>query len=404
MPIDRRSFAARFVFTGDGPPIEDGVIELDDDGVVLAVHNRRDPQAVQLGNAAIIPGLINAHTHLEFSDLRQPIEPAAPFTAWIDGVVACRRNRVEPTAAVVRRGLAEAASCGTVAVADIATDDDVAARTAVAGLQVVMFRELLGFRPEQVDPQLQVARRFLERVREFNESPASADNVLPGLSPHAPYSVHPDLLKGAVELAGETGTPVAVHLAETREELEFLDRQTGPLAEMLRRFGVWTDGVVPPGSKPLDVLRVLAEAPRGLVVHGNYLSDQEQRFLAECKHLSLIYCPRTHFWFGHERHPWREVLALGGNVALGTDGRCSNPDLSLWEELAFLHRRFPEVPDEELLRLGTWNAAVALGIDDRFGTLQPGRPAHLAVVDLPATSGDPSLFAGALRAAEQRPV
>lgn len=391
MSHDRRSFTARIVFPGDGEPIESGTVEFAG-GVITAVHGRHDPRAERLGNVALLPGLVNAHTHLEFSDLPRPIEPALPFADWVRGVVSRRRNRTLQTAEIVGRGMREAAAGGTAVLGEIATDDDVDARLSPGTPQVVMFRELLGFGPEETERQLQVARRFLDDAGRVSARQPPDSLFRFGLSPHAPYSVHPELLGGAVELAKERNVPVAMHLAETREELEFLDRQTGPLVEMLKSFGAWHAGVVPPGSRPLEVLRVLAEAARGLVIHGNYLNGQEQRFLASCDNLSLVYCPRTHAYFSHDPHPWQDVLQRGGNVALGTDSRASNSDLSLWGELCFLRDRCPDVSDAELLRLGTINGAKALGVDEFAGSLAPGKRAEFALVELGEAGSEGSLF------------
>ncbi|MFQ5733477.1 MAG: amidohydrolase family protein [Planctomycetaceae bacterium] len=379
----RRSVTARFLFPGIGAPLERGTVEIVD-GVIAAVHDRQDAAAVDLGNVAIVPGLINVHTHLEFSDLSEPIPRGDSFAAWIRGVVAHRRDRAGAVVDVVRRGLEECVQHGTTIVGEVATDDDAAARCVTGGPGVVVFREVLGFGPGAVAGQLETARAFVSRSPAFSKSRASVKSRVSrtGLSPHAPYSVHPDVWPELVRIANENGAPVAAHVAETREELEFLNRGTGPLAEMLQEFGVWRAGVIVPGTRPMDSLRILAEANRGLVVHGNYLADDEQRFLAGCDRLSLVYCPRTHAYFGHERHPWREVMRRGGNVALGTDGRASNSDLSLWRELQFLRRRSAELSDIELLQLATLNGARALGFAETTGSLAPGNRADLAVVEL----------------------
>jgi len=395
---------ARYIFPGDAPPIEDGTLEITG-GVVTALHDRRDSSAVDLGNAAIIPGLVNAHTHLEFSDLASPIAPPVPFADWIRGIVAYRRARSGNVVEVILRGLEESLRAGTTCLGEIATADTSQGFSEIPGIcegpRGVVFRELLGFGPEHVEPQLAVARSFLvgqafqpdpdgrktsQRVDQAGKPDLrdQPDNnrVRLGLSPHAPYSVHPELFTQVAALAAERNVPLAVHLAETREELEFLDRGTGPLAEMMRAFGAWRDGVVSPGTRPLDSLRLLESAPCVAVVHGNYLADDELEFLSSRENFSLVFCPRTHAYFRHERHPWRKLQDLGGTVAIGTDSRASNPDLSLWDELCFLRRAHPDLSDVDLLRLGTVNGAAALGMQRQCGSLRLGRPADLAVVEL----------------------
>ena len=149
--------------------------------------------------------------------------------------------------------------------------------------------------------------------------------------------------------------PVALHLAETREELELLQSGTGPFVPMLQSFDAWHPDVIPRGTRPLDFLRALGQAHRALVIHGNYLNSEEITFLAAlAARMSLVYCPRTHAYFGHEPYPLASLLAAGVNVAVGTDSRASNPDLDLWEELRYLQRHFGDaVAPADVLRMAT---------------------------------------------------
>jgi cytosine/adenosine deaminase-related metal-dependent hydrolase len=376
MPDARLSLRARWIIPVEGEPIENGTIEIAD-GRIVDLHELRHPQSLDLGNAAIIPGLVNAHTHLEFSGLARPLQPAQPFAAWIRALVAERRRGGPDSTAAIAQGMNECAAAGTTTVGEIATSDvpDDFDTTDVS--RVVAFRELIGRFPEQADDLWDVARRHLEQWRT-----AGRPDVIAGLSPHAPYSVHPDLLRRLVDLACEFRAPVAMHVAETRDELELLDRGTGHLRTMLEDFGVWREGAMPVGARPLDALRELQRLPRALVIHGNYLADDEIAFLAERLHLAVVYCPRTHHFFGHSEHPWRLLLARGVSLALGTDGRASNPDLSLWHELQFLSQRFRDVSRRTLLELGSIRGARALGLDHETGSLTVGKSADLAVVAL----------------------
>ncbi len=134
-----------------------------------------------------------------------------------------------------------------------------------------------------------------------------------------------------------TIVPVAMHLAESREELDLLRDGTGPFQDLLDERSMWDPQAIPLGSRPLDYLRMLADAPRALVIHGNYLDDEELAFLgANRERMSLVYCPRTHAYFFHPPYPLGRALAAGVHVALGTDSRASNPDLSLLEEMRFV--------------------------------------------------------------------
>jgi aminodeoxyfutalosine deaminase len=375
---------ARWIFPVSNPPLDGGAVEIDATGRVLALHRHPPAGAHDLGDVALVPGLVNAHTHLEFSELREPLQPAQPFAAWLRALVAYRRQRGDAQRAI-RAGLSQSRTCGTIAVGDIDTrgkpdqysaadpGQDLAQRPA----HVVAFRELLGLDPATVALQTGTAAEFLD-----HPSTMGPQGVVRGLSPHAPYTVHPRLLDAAVLLALKACAPLTMHLAETRAELECLAAGTGDLVEMLTAAGIWQGPLYPGGTRPLDFLRRLAPLPRVAIAHGNYLADDELDFLAARPNFTVIYCPRTHAFFGHRDHPWQKLAERGAVVGIGTDGRCSNPDLSVWGELQFLRRNFPAADAAQLLRMGTLHGAIALGLDDRLGTIEPGKSPGLAVVRL----------------------
>lgn len=374
--------AARWVIPVDQPPIEDGVVEIAD-GRIVEVRRRAgapDDATLDLGNAALLPALVNAHAHLEFSDLAEPIEPAAPFTQWIRNLLAYRRERKLSIGELVRDGLREAARVGTGLVGEIAAGDwqpaEIAASLQSSDLDgelptVVAFRELIGLLPEQAADQLELARRHIDECRTLSGSDDGTANrcltLRPALSPHAPYSVRLDLYHQLVDLARRESVPLCIHLAETSAELELLDRGTGEFVEMLSAFGIWQPGLVPRGLRPMDFLEPLANLDHALIAHGNYLSDDEIAWLGRHPNIATVYCPRTHAFFGHGEHPWRKLLAAGATVCLGTDGRSSNPDYSLWSELLFLSRSATSRERLDLLVLATKSGVQALGLVDQSG-------------------------------------
>jgi cytosine/adenosine deaminase-related metal-dependent hydrolase len=385
---ERYALRARWVFPVSGPPLQNATVEVTG-GRISAVWAGPEFGAYNVGNSAIIPGLVNAHTHLELSDMAFPLSPSRPFTTWLREVIRHRRDRAgrasadipseraaEDLAAQVRRivdrGLAESCGSGTTTIGDIAGPESSSAPRP----RRVAFLELLGLASQRVEEQLHRGREHL----------ADDSSVIRGLSPHAPYSVHPDLFRGLVDLAVARRAPIAMHLAETREELQLLAHGTGEFVPFLEALGVWQPEAIPRGSRPLDYLRELARADSALAVHGNYLAPDEIEFLTENLNISVVYCPRTHAFFGHAAHPWRTLLERGVNVALGTDSRASNPDLSLWNELLFLRQESPDFDCAGLLKLGTSNGALALGLGHDTGTLDVGKSADLAIVEL--VSGD----------------
>jgi cytosine/adenosine deaminase-related metal-dependent hydrolase len=429
-----RSLRARYVFTGLGPPIAEGTVTIRGPRIV-AVGREPRGELLDLGDAAILPGLVNAHTHLDLSDVDAPLgSPGMGLVEWIGLVMTHRRGRA--TADPVGLGIAESRRLGTTSLGEMAQPGWPAESFLAGRLDASVFLELIAPTASRVDPVIELARRHLSpplpsgegwgegtlgqagnaggAPLRFPESAVgdwadegrllNADgdvfSQFPltlalsrrerepwasglGLAPHAPYTVHPELLRQAVRLATAAGAPIAFHLAESREELELLATGQGPLREMLAKMDAWDEALWPGPRRPLDYLKELAAAPRTLVIHGNYLDDEETDFLARrAERMALVYCPRTHAYFRHAPYPLARLLARGVTVALGTDSRASSPDLSILAEMRLVARQHPEIARPTILRLGTLGGAQALGIDHSVGTIEPGKLAHLAIVAL----------------------
>ncbi len=391
MPLDPSVvYRAKWVVPVASPPIEGGFVGINS-GVITSVSNTRpiDCEVVDLadrfGDVALIPGLINAHTHLEFSDLDRPLgQTGIGFTDWVRKVVVHRMSggSTESKAAAIRSGIAESQEAGVVAIGEIATIA-LGQESAPAfdlepynmerdhgPIELTLFLEMLGRDPAAVPARTGLAGEWLERNH--------GDSICAAISPHAPYSIHDDLLSGVIDLASKHSAPVAMHLAETRDELQLLHELDGPFVQLLKDFGVWFPETHRRGSRILDYLQQLARAPRSLVIHGNYLSEEEQKFIADRQEsMSVVYCPRTHVFFGHDRYPLNELTEQGINVAIGTDSRASNPDLNLMAELRFVRDEFPDLSARDVLSLGTIAGAKALGIESRLGSIEVGKRAAM---------------------------
>lgn len=375
------TLAARWIFPVSGPPVADGVVTIAGDRIVSVEPNGGRAADMDLGEVAVLPGLVNAHTHLDLSGLRGQFLPSGEFTAWLRQVIAHRRGTTpEQIEAAVRAGLAESLRHGTTLLGDISAQGlsgwPVLRK---APLRSVVFYELIGLRQDRADVALEAAQDWLGK---FTVPADPAQRVcLPGLSPHAPYSVRNKLFDQAALLARRMSYPMAVHLAESRDELELLKHRRGPFVEFLKELQVWdTEGVA---TSPDEVIRLCGESIPTLFIHCNYLPVES----VIPPNASIVYCPRTHAAFGHSPHPFRDFQARGVRVALGTDSLASNPDLSILAEMRYVHRHYPDVPGEILLRMGTLSGAEALGWADETGSLEAGKSADLAVVPLTQGTG-----------------
>lgn len=376
------TYLARQIVPIDGPPLDDGCLVVAD-GKIAVIGPRRvaEGRVVDLGDVVVLPGFVNAHCHLEFSRLTKPLGTRGmEFTDWLREVIAYRREGpFEPESAVVA-GLQESLAAGVTTIGEITTaaPRQLFDRPPSHGPLITAFVELLGLADSRVPAQL-------DRLRDVVLGYPKSQNVRIGVSPHAPYTVNPKLLETAVRTSSAERVPLAFHLAESPAEMELLRDGAGAFVELLAKVGAWDSSVIPRGTRPLDYLRTLSHAERSLVIHGNYLDDEEIKFLAShAERMTTIYCPRTHAYFGHPPHPLEKLLAAGAAVAVGTDGRCTNPDLDLRTELQFIVRTYPSLRPERIVRLGTIDGARALGLDREVGSLAVGKRADFVALRVPA--------------------
>jgi aminodeoxyfutalosine deaminase len=380
------SLQARIVFPVDRPPIERGVVTIDGERIVAVGAGAESGVPIHdLGDVALLPGLVNAHTHLEFGDLKEPLGKRGMALAdWIPLVLAHRRKGARDVATAISAGCRESLAGGVTSVGEIATES-ATAYVGLSPLEMTAFVESIGFSRARAESALTSA---VGQLDEYQNIRASADIRL-GLSPHAPYTVSPRLLRRLVDAARVRRLPIAMHLAESADELELLERGTGRFQQLLEERSMWDPEVIPRGSSPFDYLQMLASAPLALVIHGNYLDRDEREFLAtHSDRMSLVYCPRTHAYFGHPPYPLAESLAAGARVAIGTDSRASNPDLSVLAEMRYIARTHPNIAADAILQMGTLSGAQALGREQDCGSVTPGKLANLAAVPLALDATD----------------
>jgi cytosine/adenosine deaminase-related metal-dependent hydrolase len=331
------------------------------DRVVEVSGGRCPSEAEDLGDVALLPGLVNAHTHLEFSDCRQPIgAPGTTLPEWIGQVIAARsETTAEGKQAAIEQGMCESRAAGVRLIGEITTPP-CQYPTEPDDPQRVCFAEVLGLSSQRGEDRFGAAMTF------------TGDDRSAGWSPHAPYSTSLALIDACIEQSRKQSRPLAMHVAESPAERELLTSASGPFADTLQKLEVWRDGLFPWGADPLlQLIQRLSLAPRALLVHGNDLRATEIEQIARNPQLTVVYCPRTHAFFGYQKHPVAELLKAHVRVALGTDSRASNPDLNLWREVQFLLRQRSDLPGQDVIRMATLNGADALGRSD-IGRIEVG--------------------------------
>ena len=340
--------------------------------------SQRQTSVTTVESQAILPGLVNAHTHLELSWLRGKVPPADSMPAWVTGLMAHRRTAndlSEPIAEAIR----ELRMTGTALVGDITNSLASYEALADSDVSAAIFHELLGFRVSDPAAVVAEASRRLAELTPY-------EWLRPVLVPHAPYSVSPDLIR-AIGQASDRH-PLSMHLGESREEVQFLQSGSGPWRTLIEMLGVWTDSWRPPGCGPVEyVSRLGLVSDRLIAVHGVQFTDAELERVAAAG-ATVVTCPRSNRWTGAGTPPIERFYASGARVAIGTDSLASVEDLNLFNEIAAVRCLAPSVAPDRLLRSATLDGAQALGFGRDFGSIEPGKLAALIAVRVPADVAD----------------
>lgn len=374
-----KAYRAAWVCPIDQPPIKEGIVAVEG-GTIRAVGKPIAPTGLrELGNVALLPGLINAHTHLELSWLRDRVPPAAKFTDWVKLLFATRgRPDTAMTAgqiAPIHQAIAEVLASGTVAVGDISNSMAAVGPMREAGLDGMVFHELLGFKERD--------GALLDATRGLRAAAASAGARV-SLAPHAPYSTSLELFRAIRTAVDESDCRImSVHLGESAEEVDFLEKGTGPWREMLQMIGAWRDDWQVPACDPVTYLdRYGIIDARTVVVHGVQFSNAALARLAEIG-ATVVTCPRSNLWVGAGYPPIDRFYQAGVKVAVGTDSLASVDDLNLFSELKLMRRLARDVPAAAILESATLTGARALGLGAQLGSLTPGKRAAMIAVRVP---------------------
>ena len=362
--------------------VRDGTIDW-----IGAAGDRGAPagEVVELGHGVLLPGLVNAHCHLELTHLAGRVDASRGFVPWVERLVDARPRFTDAEVdAGIARGIDEASATGTVAIGDVSNTLRSVRPLAASPLRAVVFHELIGWDPAASPKILAEADQRLSEAGGSRPAP----NVEIRRAAHAPHSVSADLLRAL----GLRGGPAAIHLAESSEESEFLATGEGEWSGFLGRRGL--GHVAFAGARGRSAVRYLdglGALRRGTVcAHCVHVDAEDCRLLA-ARGAAVVLCPRSNQTLGVGRAPVEDLLAAGVLCALGTDSLASAPSLDLLQEAAELHRQWPAIPPARIIRMATIDGARALGLDG-LGDIAVGSAAALAFAPGPAALDDPLAF------------
>ena len=373
---------ARAIVTMDGPPIENGAVAISGDrigdvGKFDQIKTRNSGPVVDLGERALLPGLINAHCHLDYTCLRGKIPRQKSFTDWIQAINSEKSKlATEDYVASINEGFAEAQGFGTTTIANLTGFPELIREFPDPPIRTWWFAELIDVRsPNQTNQIVASALEELKFAQDY------------GLAPHALFTASKNLYQRCEE--ADANVLLTTHLAESREEMEMFRDGSGPLYEFMKGIGRPMDDcgdgtplmrfMTAKDSSPS--LRFARNNNDWLVVHLNELSESDFELLEKMNtRFHVVHSPRSHQYFGHSPFPFERLHALGFNVCLGTDSLASNESLSLFAEMRMFQRSVPESSPETILEMVTVNPASALRQHNSLGRIRPGFRADLIAI------------------------
>ncbi len=402
-------YHARWVLPITQPPIENGTV-VESDGVITYVGPRSAaPRGddYDLGDAILLPGLINAHTHLELTAMRGFLEDCR-FTEWIDKLRQSRNEVMSDEMLLdsARFGVMEGLVAGITTYADTCSSGVAMRAMNELGVRGIMYQEVFGPDPSHADAAM---RELEDRIEKLELE--RTDLVALGVSPHAPYTVSDRLYRAAAEFANARRLPLAMHIAESQAEYDIVANARGDFADRWERRGI---AVTRRARSPIELLDRQGALDRGpLLIHCVRVDEDDIKIMTR-RSCSVAHCPASNAKFGHGIAPLLALISAGIRVGIGSDSVASNNRMDILDEArlaVLIHRGATQRHDafgaHQALELATIGGARALGIDSRVGSLEPGKDADLAAfrTDIARTTplGDPysaAIFALPGRSAE----
>jgi cytosine/adenosine deaminase-related metal-dependent hydrolase len=402
-------YHARWVLPITQPPIENGTV-VESDGVITYVGARSTAPPGDdhdLGDAILLPGLINAHTHLELTAMRGFLENCR-FTEWIDRLRQSRNEVMSDEMLLdsARFGVMEGLVAGITTYADTCSSGVAMRAMNELGVRGIMYQEVFEPDPSHADAAM---RELEDRIEKLHLE--QTDLVHLGVSPHAPYTVSDRLYRAAADFANSRRLPLAMHIAESQAEYDIVANARGEFAERWQRRGI---AVARRARSPIELLDRQRALDRGpLLIHCVRVDDADIEIIAR-RRCAVAHCPASNAKFGHGIAPLLPLLSAGVRVGIGSDSVASNNRMDILDEArlaVLIHRaatqRYDAFGAHQALELATIGGARALGLDSRVGSLEPGKDADLAAfrTDIARTTplGDPysaAVFALPGRSAE----
>ncbi|PSL49636.1 cytosine/adenosine deaminase-related metal-dependent hydrolase [Chitinophaga niastensis] len=353
------------------------VLILDENGAVAGiVAETAAGDGVQELDGILCPGFVNTHCHLELSHMKGAIPEKTGLPAFLTQVMQSRNNSNGDQAAIIIKAEQDMWDSGIAAVGDICNSTATLAQKQQGKLYYHSFIECIGFVDAGANSRYTYSMETLQAFRDIN-GPHHQCSIVP----HAPYSVSKTLF--GMLAATPHNTPVSIHNQECPAENDLYNNKTGAFLDFYSNFGIDISAFKATGSNSLEAYLPIFSTNKMLLVHNTYTTAQDIQF-AQQQPLETWWClcPLANLYIENRLPDINLFRQLKCNITLGTDSLASNHQLSVWEEIKTIRTHFPEIPLEEILQWATFNGAKALGIQDTYGSFNPGSKPGVVLINL----------------------
>ena len=383
---------ARVIIPVDRPPVDNGAVfifgdRIADVGRWADLRKQASGEVCDLGEVILMPGLVNGHCHLEYTHLAGRVSPDGGFTAWLRNIIRAKgwADQLAP-ASIWQSGLEQAVASGTTTLCDIVSNAAILPNVRTDDrVRLIGFLEMTGVISGR--PDFEILENALEKIAGLGDP-----TVGRGLSPHALYSTSAGLRRKVAVDGRSAPLPKTIHLAESRDEWEMFVERRGPMHEWLEPLRDLSECS---GRTPVETLDATGPLGPGCsVAHANYVSESDVELLAR-RNVSVVHCPKSHAFFGHDPFPHQRLKEAGVNVCLGTDSLASTrlddgqlPTLNMFHEMASFADAHPDVSPSEVLAMSTSNGSLLPGVDRNVGKIAPGASADLIAIPYTGSIAD----------------
>ncbi len=368
-------FSAQYIFTNTSSPVKRGIIVTEDDGTIINVEDNsgiiREKHSVEFHNGIIIPGFVNCHCHLELSYLKNVIPSGNGLPDFLANISLSRNSVNSDKSKAIREADKELLNEGVVLCADICNDESTFSRKKESNIKYISLLEVFGIDSSRAE----------KRMNEITDVGNKAGEMeLPYfIVPHSVYSVSLELLR-LIKKQSESNRISSVHFLESAGEEQLLKSQSGPLMDAYRKFLLPFSDLNIPEDHVSAVLNEITTSGNLLLVHNTFIKKEHINGLKNRKGIFWCLCPNSNLYIENRVPPADLLDEERCNIVIGTDSLASNKSLSMIGEMKTLQDHFPEVPLGKLIRWATLNGAIALGEENSFGSIEPGKKPGLVLI------------------------